>query len=461
MKKLRFLSFFLVAALLTGLLSTTALAAPEDSSYEEITVAAKAALLVDGDTGQILLDQNAHKELYPASITKCMTTLLVLQAVDQGKLKLDQVIPASQSAIDLLTADSSSAGIKAGEQLTVEQLLYCVMVKSANEACYILAEAVSGSVDAFVEKMNAEAQQLGCENTHFVNPCGLQDPEHYTSAWDIYLITKEAMKYSMFMTLAGTKEYTIPATNMSEQRKFHTTNYLLDAWGATGYLYQYAKGIKTGHTSDAGYCLVSYAEKGERSLISVVLGAEAVKTESGKTDYQSFSETRRMFEWGFNSFKRATILDHAALIEQVPVTLSRKTNYVTLHPAEDVEVLLPGNLTVEDLKQEVTLDVESVEAPVTEGQKLGTITVTDSKGTVYTTTDLLALNDVPASKVLTVLHKLDLFFSHTLVKVLSVVLVLLIILAVITYLRRRPRRYRGGQSYRTRRRNRRYHGRRH
>lgn len=460
MKKLRFFSIFLAAALVAGLLSTTALAAPEEPSYEDITVAAKAALLVDGDTGQVLLDQNAHKELYPASITKCMTTLLVLQAVDQGKLKLDQVITASQSAIDLLTSDSSNAGIKVGEQLTVEQLLYCVMVKSANEACYILAETVSGSVDAFVEDMNAEAKRLGCDSTHFVNPCGLQDPEHYTSAWDIYLITKEAMKYSMFMTLAGTKEYTIPATNLSEQRKFHTTNYMLDAWGATGYLYPYAKGIKTGHTSDAGYCLVSYAEKGERSLISVVLGAAAVKNEAGDMDYQSFSETRRMFEWGFGSFRRTTILDHATPIEQVDVTLSRKTNYVVVHPAEDTEVLLPNNLTAEDLKQEVTLDAESVEAPITKGQKLGTVTVSDSSGTVYATTDLLALNDVPASQVLTLLHKAKVFFSNPLMKIAAVVLILLVLFLLIRHLRRRPRRYRGGQSYRTRHRTRRYHGRR-
>lgn len=461
MKKLRFLSIFLVAVLTAGLLSATAVAAPDDGSFENITVAAKAALLVDGDTGQVLLDQDAHKELYPASITKCMTTLLVLRAVEQGKIKLDQVITASQGAIDLLTADSSNAGIKVGEQLTVEQLLYCVMVKSANEACYILAETVSGSVDAFVDEMNAEAKRLGCENTHFVNPCGLHDPEHFTSAWDIYLITKEAMKYSMFMTLAGTKEYTIPATNMSAQRKFHTTNYLLDAWGATGYLYSYAKGIKTGHTSDAGYCLVSYAEKGERCLISVVLGAQALKTESGKTDFQSFSETRRLFEWGFGSFKRATILDHATPIEQVDVTLSRKTNYVVVHPAEDVEVLLPSDLTVTDLKQEVTLDAQSIEAPVSKGQKLGTISVTDSRGTVYTTTDLLALNDVPASKTLTLLHNAELFIARPIVKIAAVVIVILVILVIIFFVRRRPRRYRGGQSYRTRRRNRSYHGRRH
>ena len=128
MKKLRFLSIFLVAVLTAGLLSATAVAAPDDGSFENITVAAKAALLVDGDTGQVLLDQDAHKELYPASITKCMTTLLVLRAVEQGKIKLDQVVTASQGAIDLLTADSSNAGIKVGEQLTVEQLLYLSLI---------------------------------------------------------------------------------------------------------------------------------------------------------------------------------------------------------------------------------------------------------------------------------------------------------------------------------------------
>ena len=349
MKKLQFFSIFLVVALLAGLLSTTAIAAPEESdTFENLTISAKAALLVDGSTGQVLLQQDAHEQLYPASLTKCMTTLLVLQAVDEGTLSLDQTITASQTAINMLTDDSSSAGIQAGEQLTVEQLLYCVMVQSANEACYILAEAVSGSVDAFVEEMNAEAERLGCKDTHFVNPCGLHDPEHYTSAWDMYLIVKEAMNYSMFMTLANTKTYTLPATNLSEERTFHTTNGLIDRWRYTEYIYPYAQGIKTGHTSDAGYCLVSYAEQGSRSLIGVVLGAQAV-TENGSTTIQSFSEMRRMFEWGFSSFTSTTILDHASLIEEIPVTLSRQTNYVSLHPSEDVTVLLPSNVAAEDL----------------------------------------------------------------------------------------------------------------
>ena len=462
MKKLRFLSIFLVTALLTGLFSTVALAAPEDAAAapaEPFSVAAKAALLVDGKTGQVLYEQNADAQLYPASITKVMTTLLVLQAIDEGKLSLDQTITASQSAINMLTADSSTAGIKVGEQLTVEQLLYCVMVKSANEACYILAEAVSGTTDAFVKKMNEEAKRLGCENTNYVNPCGIHDPQHYTSAHDIYVIAKEAMKYNFFMTLADTKLYKLPATNMSEERVMHTTNFLLDQWRAIGYLYPYAHGIKTGHTSDAGYCLVSSAEKGERSLISVILGAQAVKN-GDKTDYQSFSETKRMFEWGFSNFRQATILDHATLVDEVPVTLSRMTNYVSVHPAEDVQVLLPVDLSVDDLVEEVTIDAESVEAPVAADQQLGSITVKNKDGLVYATVPLVASNEVPASAMLTAMHKVKVFFSNPLVKIAAVVLVILIIVLIVHYFRHRRPRYRGGQSFRTRSRNRRYRGRR-
>ncbi len=454
MKKQQILAIFLLTVLLTGLFSTTAFAETEEEQpFEEITVSAKAALLVDGETGQVLLAQDAHKELPPASITKCMTTLLVLKAIESGRLHLDDEITASQTAINLLTEDSSSANIKVGEKMTVEQLLYCVMVQSANEACYILAEAVSGSVDAFVAEMNAEAKRLGCENTHFINPCGLHDPEHYTSAWDIYLITKEAMKYSLFTTLAGTREYTLPPTNLSDKRVFHTTNSLMDSWRATGYLYSYARGVKTGHTSDAGYCLVSYAEKGGRSLYSVVLGAQ-----KREDKIESFSETKRMFEWGFSSFRRTTVLEKTAPVAQVSVTLSRKTNYVALRPSEEVTVLLPCDVKPEDLKQEITLNAESVEAPITEGQPLGLITVSDSDGTVYATADLLALNDVPASQLLVAQHKVAVFFSHPIVKILAAVLAILIALGIIRHLRRRPKRYRGGQSYRTRRRDRRYHG---
>ena len=190
---------------------------------------------------------------------------------------------------------------------------------------------MSGSVSAFVEEMNAEAQALGCENTHFVNPTGLHDPQHYTSAWDLSLIATEALKYPDFLTICDSIKEIIPATNLSSERVLRTTNYLLDTWRALGYRYRNAHGIKTGSTSDAGYCLVSSAEKGELRFLSVVMGCERVVDASGKADVKSFSETKRLFEWGFENFSYKTVQSVNDMLASIPVTLSQETNSVVLH----------------------------------------------------------------------------------------------------------------------------------
>ena len=189
-----------------------------------------------------------------------------------------EVLPEDKAAFIRQEKAKGHTVIMVGETLTVEQLLYCMLVISANETCNILGEAVSGSVDAFVEKMNQRAQELGCQNTHFANTTGLTQSGHYSSAWDIYLITREAMKHDDFMTIVNTKAYTVPATNMTEkERELHSTNALISNWRMTGYLYSGAQGIKTGTTDAAGHCLVSSAIRGSRTLISVVLGAKYEK----------------------------------------------------------------------------------------------------------------------------------------------------------------------------------------
>ena len=194
MKKRRFLSlFFVFLILLTSALSPAALAAEEDGEEPEpipdIQVEAKAALLIDPTTDEILYELNIHEQLYPASLTKVMTALLTLEAIEAGHLTMDQVLTASASAVDL-PYDASTAGMEEGEQMTVEQLLYCILVVSAADACNVLAEAVSGSIDAFVERMNQRAQELGCQDTHFANPHGYHDDQHYSTASDPYLITR-------------------------------------------------------------------------------------------------------------------------------------------------------------------------------------------------------------------------------------------------------------------------------
>jgi len=191
MKFKRFISVFLLCTCLTGLFLT-----PAAGALEVPDIQAKAALLADVNTDAVAYAKNIHEKNYPASLTKVMTALLILEKVSGNETLLNQEVTASESAFSdtYYHADGSSAGIKAGEVMTVKQLLQCMLIVSANEACNILAEWDAGSIAAFVDAMNAKAKALGCENTHFVNPSGLHDPDHYTSAWDLYLITKAGAK---------------------------------------------------------------------------------------------------------------------------------------------------------------------------------------------------------------------------------------------------------------------------
>ncbi len=457
MKAKRFLSVFLLFVLLVSLTATPFAAAEEPTLPEDPDIQAKAALLVDANTGAIVYAKNEHQELYPASLTKIMTALLVVEAIDKGQLSLDQEVTAS-STIESLDTDGSTANIKPGEIMTVEQLLYCMLVVSANEACVILAETVSGSVDAFVDQMNEKAQALGCENTHFVNPTGLHDSQHYTSAWDLYLITKEALTHKDFVRISDTGDITLPATNLHEARALHSTNYLISVWRSRGYINKNAHGIKTGSTSEAGHCLVSSAAKGSLSFISVVLGCDRLTLEDGEIRTMSFYETNRLFQWGFDNFSYKTILTADEYPKEVAVSLS-KIDHVTVHPARDVEILMPNDLEPEDLERTITLNSDPVEAPITTGDKLGTIQLS-YQGTVYATEDLLALNDVEASRLLTFWRDVKLFFAKPAVKIAGVVLAVLLVVVLLWKLIFGRRRYRYGRrvgfsrrgSYRGRRR---------
>ena len=443
MKTRRFLALFLTLVLSLCLVPFASATGDDGPTLpEDPDILAKAALLMDVETGTVVYAKNEHEELYPASLTKIMTALLTLEAIDEGKLTMDQELTATASALEGLASDGSSAGIKVGETMSVRNLLYCMLVVSANEACDILAEAVSGSVSAFVEAMNAKAQELGCVNTHFANPNGLHDPQHYTSAWDMYLITAAAMEHEDFMTICDTANVVIPATNMSGERNYWTTNHLLSTWRVIGYRNTEAHGIKTGSTDAAGHCLVSSAMRGSLHFVSVILGADRVE-ENGVGNIRSFSETTRMFNYGFDNFTYKTILESKEIIQEVPVTLS-EMDHVTVHPAQDIEVLIPKVLNAEDLERTITLE-EPVEAPVSKDQKLGTMTLSYD-GTVYATVDLLASYDVEASKMMTFWRDVKEFFAKTSVRVAAIVLVVLILVLILWKVLFGRRRYRYGRN---------------
>jgi len=444
MKKYQFLSYLLCIVLVAAMLTAPALA------LEDPEPRCKAAIVVNGDTGEVLYSHNGYDRMYPASTTKIMTSLLVLEALERGDFTLETQVTASTSAIASISADSSTAGIKVGEILTVEQLLYCDMVSSANEACSILAELVGGSINEFAEMMNARAAELGMENSHFVNPHGLHDPNHYTSAYDLYLVAQEAMKHELFRTLVSTAKYVVPATNMSGQRTLRTTNSLIDNWRVAGYTYDKAIGIKTGFTTPAGRCLATAAVDSDgRTFYCIVLGAENVKEEDGTITYYQFSEPKRLLEWAFDSFEYTTIMDEKLVLREVPVTLA-DVDHVLVQPVGTVSKSMP--VDYDPAKAEIIVDLpESVEAPVRPDTVLGTVTLM-YEGEELGKLDLVTKNNVPRSDTKYYMKLVEETVSKWWVKAIAIGVVVLIVFLIILIIALRGRSRRNRYSHSSRRR---------
>ncbi len=230
------------------------------------------------------------------------------------------------------------------------------------------------------------------------------------------------MQYPEFMEICDSAKAVIPATNLSKERTLYTTNHLLSTWRVIGYRDKRAHGIKTGSTDAAGHCLISSAQEGELHFVSVVMGAERIE-ENGVGNLLNFSETSHLFDYGFKNFAYRTILKKDEIVQEVTVSLS-KTDYVTVHPADDVEVLFPRDLDPAELERVITLP-DAADAPITAGQKLGTMELKDGD-TSYATVDLLASNDVEADKLMVFRHDVTLFFQKPAVRIGIVVLAVLI-----------------------------------
>ena len=443
MKKYRFLSLLLAAFLVLPLTVRPAWA----SSGPDPAPRARAVIIVDGDHQEVLYDYHAHERMYPASITKIMTSLVVLDAVDKGEISLNTKVTASAQAVDLPWY-SSTAGIRAGEELTVMDLLYCDLLPSGNEACNILAEAVAGTQAEFVARMNAKAQELGLEDTHFANPHGLHDPDHYSTAYDIYLMAYAAMQNDAFRAIVRSPSYTLPATNLQEERTIYSTNGLLTGYYAgTGYTYSKAIGIKTGNTDEGGRCLASAAvDDLGRTFYCVVLGTEDTKDENG-THFWSFSESKRLLEWAFSNFHRTVLLNQETenVIREVGVALSDEADYVLAQPVGEIEATMPSDFDPKDLKLDFHLPDEPVEAPVKAGDKLGTVTVT-YRGEVYGTLDMVAADSVERSEFLYTVQQIQYYWDQWWVKALAglaaaAVVTLVVLVAVVLPRRKYRRRY--------------------
>ena len=395
MKKTRILSFLLCLCLVMCSLSAFCCAEdgePAQTGSEPFSVNAKAAMLLDLNNGRVIYEQNADEKIYPASLTKIMTCLL---ALENGNLS--DMVTVSETALSNLDPDSSLAGLQVGEQMRLEDLLYCMMIVSGNEACNVVAEHIAGSINDFVRLMNERAYQLGCQNTHFANPHGLHNEEHYTTARDLSIITQAALKSENFREITNTIEYELPATNLSEARTITTTNMLISKAASNLFHYSRAIGIKTGYTSAAGRCVISAAKGDGLYLLGIVCGAATTIQENGDLRMESFPECIRLFEYGFNSFQYVPVLSPLYPVAQMTVSSSAGSEVVALCPKEDIKLLLPVDYDPEKLITENRLNGDSAEAPVHAGDVLGSVTVT-YQGELMAETDLVAIADVARSE---------------------------------------------------------------
>lgn len=343
-KLIKALSLIFMINLILPAFKTEVKAADYWPSSVEVT--AESAIVMEQETGTVLYSKNMDDKHYPASITKIMTALVVLE-----NCELDETVTFSAEAVYGTELGSSSIARDVNEEMTVEQTLYGMMLESANECAYALGEHVAGDMDSFVDMMNEKAKELGCKNTHFNNSNGLPDDNHYTSAYDMALISRAAFSIPKFAEIVGTKSYTIPPTNKhSDPTMLNNHHCMLHYYKTNQYLYDYCLGGKTGYTVVAGATLVTYAKKDGMTLICVVM-----KDQTG----EQYVDTTNLFEYCYDNFTKYNVADFASISEDntnITGILSEKSELIKID--EKGLIVIPKAASI--------LDVTSSVAPYTD-----------------------------------------------------------------------------------------------
>ncbi len=361
------LSFF-------GLLLSAACVALPLQQPEPPSLTARSYLLYDFSSNQVLLNQNGNARMEPASLTKLMTAYLTFSAIKAGTLKLDQSLTVPLDA-PRNTSGESRMLLKPGQNVTVDELLHGLIVQSGNDAANTLAVSIAGSEAAFVEQMNKEAARLGMKNTHFVNPVGMPDPQHYSSAFDMAILAAALIRdYPEHYPLFGLHDYTF--NNVTQANR----NRLL-------WLDPFADGLKTGHTETAGFCLVGSAKRDKRRLISVVLGAES--------DNLRASESQKLLNYGFQSFDAVRLYQANQQVAAMRVWKGTESHFA-LGFRQDLYLSIPkGQLS--QLKASIQTR-QPILAPITQGQQMGTLKLTLADKP-YAEFPLIALESVTLANV--------------------------------------------------------------
>ncbi len=360
----RFVSVFLVF-IITAVTVFSPFSTASATFTPDQEINSQAAYLVNMDSGEVLYAKNEDQQIIPASLTKIMTAIIVLEEEDD----LNRIITAPSYVFDeFVGVGVSTADFRAGEQIRVIDLLYGLLLQSACEAGNILADYYGGgNIQTFIDKMNTKAQELGATNTHFVNAHGLDAEGQVTTAKDMYLITKYALSLDHFEEISCTALYEAPATNIhTEPRYFVHTNLMMNEYRGGSYYYEPIKGIKTG--TDGGVKnLVSMASKNGFNYLLVTLGAPDVDG-----DNLCFKDTKYLYEWAFNGFSYKTVLKSTETVGTTKIRLSSETDTLQLAPAEDLTLLLPNDVDISSVQQILNVP-ESVDAPVNKGDEIGTM----------------------------------------------------------------------------------------
>ncbi len=397
--------FFIVILLIITLFNLYTLSFADSTiPNPDFQIYSSGSVLMDASTGKVLIQKDMNKQLYPASTTKILTAIIAIE-----KLDLNSTLTASRSAVMAIPSGYSNAGIKVGESLNVNDLLEMFLIHSANEVGYIFAEEISGNIENFANLMNQKATELGCINTHFTNPSGIHDINHYSTAYDMAIIARYCMKNETFRNIVNKKSCKFSATDLyPEERYFKNTNSLLDP--SNRYYYEYAIGIKTGFTTQAKNCLIAGAQKNGIELIAVMLGAEA--TENGQSG--RYIDAKNLFDFGFENYEVKQFLQEGTKIAEIKIkNATKETQTLNLLAKTSLSATFESSFNISSLNPSIKIE-ENITAPIAKDKILGKISY-DIDGITYET-DLIAENDVIKSNIL-----------ETIIQILSAIIILILI----------------------------------
>ena len=343
----------------------------ENTSESDLTPNATSAIMIEASTGEILYEKNANEKLAPASMTKMMSMLLIMEQIEKGTLSWDEQVTVSENASSM---GGSQIFLETGEKMSVQDLLKGISIASGNDATVAMAERIAGSEDAFVKMMNKRAKELGLTSTNFKNATGLDDENHYSSAHDMAMIAKELVKHDKILEFTGTYEDYL-RQNTDKSFWLVNTNKLVR-------YYQGVDGLKTGFTNTAGYCLTSTALRDDLRLITVVMNEPDSSSRS--------KETSALLDYGFNLYQMNSILSKDTIIGKVKVDLGQ-IEEVEVIPTEDVKILSKKNETSGEITYEKTIN--KLKAPIKQGDIIGNITILED-GNKIKTIDLTVQEDV-------------------------------------------------------------------